>query len=104
MEKIFTIDDGEQEELTDSMISRLDDISNSIYNLCLLLLQVPPDECDTQFPWNIGIISEIQDSVSSVLKSHGFEDICYPYISYDETGDARRCYAPECGCIKCNLR
>lgn len=47
-------------EFTDSMIERMDEMDQAVYQICLTLLELENEEdYAKRFPWNIGIVEEM---------------------------------------------
>lgn len=53
---------------TDQQIERLDTIDNTIYQALLVLLEKTPDE----LPWNMEIIGDIAEAISTICESKGY--------------------------------
>lgn len=69
---------GDELELTDEMLERLDEIDNTVY-ACICTLAEKPIE------WDMEIIGEVTEKIRSVLEKHGIQ-MRWPAIVTNEDG------------------
>lgn len=87
-------------EFTDSMIKRMDEMDQAVYQMCLTLLGLENDEdYAKRFPWNIGIVEEIKESAIRILNKNQYK-VCYPFIK-EEEGNSDFCGLDSCGFSEC---
>lgn len=87
-------------EFTDSMIKRMDEMDQAVYQMCLTLLGLENDEdYAKRFPWNIGIVEEIKESAIRILNKNQYR-VCRPFIQ-EEEGNREFCELDSCGLSEC---
>ena len=87
-------------EFTDSMIKRMDEMDQAVYQMCLTLLGLENDEdYAKRFPWNIGIVEEIKESAIRILNKNQYR-VCHPFIQ-EEEGNREFCELDSCGLSEC---
>lgn len=91
---------GENLEFTDSMIKRMDEMDQAVYQMCLTLLELENEgDFAKRFPWNIGIVEEIKESAIQILNKNQYR-VCYPFIK-EEEGNRDFCGLDSCGLSEC---
>ena len=87
-------------EFTDSMIERMDEMDQAVYQMCLTLLELENEEdYAKRIPWNIGIVEEIKESVIQILNENQYR-VCHPFIQ-EEEGNREFCGLDSCGLSEC---
>lgn len=74
--------DKEELELTDEMISRNDEIDNTVYQAILTLTEKSEEE----LPWDMRLIGEVTDSIESTLWNDFKLKVRHPGIVTNEDG------------------
>lgn len=87
-------------EFTDSMIERMDEMDQAVYQMCLTLLELENEgDFAKRFPWNRGIVEEIKESAIWILNKNQYR-VCYPFIK-EEEGNRDFCGLDSCGLSEC---
>ncbi len=91
---------GEKMEFIDAMMKRADEVDNAVYRMCLTLLELENEkDYEERFPWNIGILEEIKESVIRILNKNQYK-VCNPFIENEEE-DRKFCELDSCGLTEC---
>lgn len=85
-------------EFTDAMLERTEEMDYAIYHMCLALLRL--EDKEDQFPWDVGILEEIKESVLYILRKNHYKT-CDPYIK-EEDEKEEYCSLENCGFTECN--
>ena len=92
--------EDEDLEFTDSMIKRMDEMDQAVYQMCLTLLELENEgDFAKWFPWDIGIVEEIKESAIRILNKNQYR-VCHPFIQ-EEEGNREFCELDSCGLSEC---